>query len=254
MKIVVLTNIYSENSVKIIEAVVKCNNDTKILLYNNLTKKKASKIISGIPFFQLFVVAKRYMGTKLRNVVLHFFGNRAIFEPKNALEYVKLNKINYNILTDVNSNESIAILKSVNPDFLLLSSLSAILNKSALAVPKICTLNIHTSLLPAYKGPRPVFWSLLHGEDKFGFTVHEVTEKIDTGNILYQQECNIMNSKKEFEINKKIFFDASQIIMRILEDRFNSNNKHIAPFYNESYYSFPTKKDIDNFIKMGFGF
>ena len=47
-------------------------------------------------------------------------------------------------------------------------------------------LNIHSSLLPEYRGPRPVLWGLLNGERTFGSTVHHIDEGIDTGDIVAQ--------------------------------------------------------------------
>jgi methionyl-tRNA formyltransferase len=59
---------------------------------------------------------------------------------------------------------------------------------SATAIAKFSSLvNFHASLLPYYRGPTPAHWCLQNGERNTGFTVHEVSEQIDAGRILYQE-------------------------------------------------------------------
>jgi hypothetical protein len=59
---------------------------------------------------------------------------------------------------------------------------------SAAAIAKFSSLvNFHASLLPYYRGPTPAHWCLRNGERTTGFTIHEVSEQIDVGKILYQE-------------------------------------------------------------------
>ena len=51
--------------------------------------------------------------------------------------------------------------------------------------------NIHPSLLPYYRGPTPGYWCMENGEEQTGFTLHKVGEKIDRGEILYQDTVPI---------------------------------------------------------------
>lgn len=52
-------------------------------------------------------------------------------------------------------------------------------------------VNLHPSLLPFYRGPSPVYWCLEHGEERSGYTLHEVTERIDDGPVLRQEVVRI---------------------------------------------------------------
>ncbi|HLJ82743.1 MAG TPA: formyltransferase family protein [Candidatus Eremiobacteraceae bacterium] len=59
---------------------------------------------------------------------------------------------------------------------------------SAAAIAKFSSLvNFHASLLPYYRGPTPAHWCLQNGERNTGFTIHDVSEQIDAGKILYQE-------------------------------------------------------------------
>ena len=55
-------------------------------------------------------------------------------------------------------------------------------------------VNVHPSLLPYYRGPAPVYWCQVHGENQSGFTIHEVTEKVDDGPVLRQGVVTIAGS------------------------------------------------------------
>jgi methionyl-tRNA formyltransferase len=59
------------------------------------------------------------------------------------------------------------------------------------AAPRLGALNVHPSLLPAYRGKEPLFWALLRGEHEVGVTVHRMTEEVDAGPILLQRRIEV---------------------------------------------------------------
>lgn len=58
---------------------------------------------------------------------------------------------------------------------------------AVLGMPRFGVINIHSSLLPKYRGPAPVLWAIRNGDPEIGFTVHRMDEDFDTGPILAQQ-------------------------------------------------------------------
>ncbi len=58
---------------------------------------------------------------------------------------------------------------------------------SALSAPTFGFVNIHSSLLPRYRGPAPMLWAIRNGDRDFGYTVHRMDEGLDTGPILAQR-------------------------------------------------------------------
>lgn len=110
-------------------------------------------------------------------------------------------------------------------------------------------INLHPSLIPSYKGASPVFWVLANNEQITGFTFHELTKKIDCGEVLFQKEIKIDNNDTFHSLYKKISEHAgvslSHFLIKGYFPEFPSNNHH------ESYYSIPTKKAYLTFIKNG---
>ncbi len=85
----------------------------------------------------------------------------------------------------------IAWLESLQPDFLVTAAFGQILNEAVLAIPQYGTVNVHASLLPAYRGPNPVQWALLNGDETAGVTTMLTELGVDTGPILLKAETPI---------------------------------------------------------------
>jgi methionyl-tRNA formyltransferase len=58
---------------------------------------------------------------------------------------------------------------------------------AVLATPRLGVINIHTSLLPRYRGPAPVLWAIRNGDPEVGVTIHRMDERFDAGPILVQR-------------------------------------------------------------------
>lgn len=86
------------------------------------------------------------------------------------------------------SAESLAqALRGYDIDLAVVCGLSWRLPRLVLDAPRLGVLNVHTSLLPRYRGPAPVQWAIRNGDPDFGVTIHWMDENIDTGNIVTQR-------------------------------------------------------------------
>jgi methionyl-tRNA formyltransferase len=92
---------------------------------------------------------------------------------------------------NVNAPQFIEYVKGLNIDLIVVCFFSQILKTAMLQTPRLGILNCHPSLLPRYGGPHPAFWMLKNGESVAGVTVHMMTEKIDAGDIVAQEELII---------------------------------------------------------------
>ncbi|MFK7928825.1 MAG: methionyl-tRNA formyltransferase [Myxococcota bacterium] len=79
-----------------------------------------------------------------------------------------------------------ARLATHEPDLLIVGNFGLILKPALLSVPKVGAVNAHWSLLPLHRGPHPSTSVLLCGDSQTGLTFHEVTPRIDGGDILDQ--------------------------------------------------------------------
>lgn len=78
-------------------------------------------------------------------------------------------------------------------------------------------VNFHPSILPLYRGPTPSYWCIENNESTTGFTLHEVTEKIDNGLIYSQKIVEIESDCNEASLDQKIALTACPILENYLE-------------------------------------
>jgi methionyl-tRNA formyltransferase len=83
--------------------------------------------------------------------------------------------------------EFIDAVRALAPDLTVVFAYGEILREAFLAIPSISTINLHLSLLPAYRGAAPVQWAILNGETTTGVTVMHLVKKMDAGDIILQR-------------------------------------------------------------------
>lgn len=96
---------------------------------------------------------------------------------------------NLHFLDDPNSKEGLALIKAIAPDVLAVNVFN-ILRKPILKIPKIATVNIHTGVLPQYRGLDCRRWAILEG-GSVGASSHLVDEGLDTGEILVRRQLEL---------------------------------------------------------------
>src|ERR1017187_1634070 len=78
-------------------------------------------------------------------------------------------------------------LRAVQPDLIIVVAYGQILPKSVLEIPHLGCVNVHTSLLPRWRGAAPIQYAILHGDRETGVTTMYMDEHMDTGDIILQR-------------------------------------------------------------------
>ncbi len=82
--------------------------------------------------------------------------------------------------------EALSIVRELEPELVVVAAYGKLLPPDILAVPRLGCINVHSSLLPKYRGAAPINWAILNGEDRTGVTIMYMAEGMDTGDILSQ--------------------------------------------------------------------
>lgn len=90
-----------------------------------------------------------------------------------------------------NDPDVVARLAAFAPDVVLSVWYRRLLGEALLALPRVAALNLHGSLLPAYRGRAPLNWVLVNGETRTGVTLHHMTVEADAGDIVAQTPIEI---------------------------------------------------------------
>jgi methionyl-tRNA formyltransferase len=101
-------------------------------------------------------------------------------------------------------------LKNINADIFCIVAYK-ILPKEVYTLPKLGAFNIHTSLLPKYRGAAPMNWAIINGEKKTGVTTFLLEDKVDTGNILMQEAVPIGENETVGELHDKLMHVGARI-------------------------------------------
>lgn len=102
------------------------------------------------------------------------------------------------------------------PDIMLVATFHQIVGPRMLRLAPLGTYNIHPSLLPAYRGPMPTNWAIIHGEQTTGVTVHEMTSELDKGRIALQEAVDI-GGENDGELRRKLAGVSASLAGRLLE-------------------------------------
>lgn len=201
--------------------------------------KKAKKTydIFGLKFFIFY--ALKFLKSKISS--------------QNNL-YKFLNRNNITLITldhSINNINSVNKIKSFKPD-LLVSILGNQIFKSSILnlAPKGC-INLHTALLPKYRGLMPTFWVMKNNEKKTGVSVFFVDEGIDSGPIIVQSEVEIGNRTHQ-ELIKHTKIIGMEAIAKSI-DLIQKNKVKLIKndAAKKTYFSFPTKDDVKYFRSIG---
>lgn len=104
----------------------------------------------------------------------------------------------------INSSDAISRVAAAKPDLLVVCDFGQILSSDALAVAPLGGINLHGSLLPAYRGAAPVQWALLSGDPVTGISVIHMTPRLDGGPILAKAEAAIRDDETSGELEHRL--------------------------------------------------
>ncbi len=108
------------------------------------------------------------------------------------------------VLTTSNINELVPRLQDLQPDLLITVAYGGYLQGKIRKLPRCGCINLHPSLLPAYRGANPIKYPLLHGEKTTGYTIFKIVAKMDAGGIYYQQELAICDNDNFATLHDKL--------------------------------------------------
>ena len=100
--------------------------------------------------------------------------------------------------------DAVRTVEEAKPDLIVVAAFGQILPKEVLLLPKYGCINVHASLLPAYRGAAPIQWAIIDGREKTGVTIMQMDEGLDTGDILLQKEIPIAKDETGGSLHDKL--------------------------------------------------
>ena len=119
--------------------------------------------------------------------------------------------------TSLKTDEALQTLSSAAPDLIAVAADGKILPKSVLDLPRYGCINVHASLLPAYRGAAPIQWAVIHGEKEAGVTTMQMDEGLDTGDMLLTFKREIPDDMTAGELHDLLSADGAALLSKTLD-------------------------------------
>ncbi|WP_189663324.1 MULTISPECIES: methionyl-tRNA formyltransferase [unclassified Polaribacter] len=115
--------------------------------------------------------------------------------------------------TNLKNEEFQQELKNLKADLQIVVAFR-MLPKVVWQMPQFGTFNLHASLLPAYRGAAPIHWAIINGETKTGVTTFFIDDKIDTGEIILQEEISITSKETVGTLHDKLMVLGADLVAK----------------------------------------
>jgi methionyl-tRNA formyltransferase len=115
------------------------------------------------------------------------------------------------------SPESVEVIRQWVPDLIVVAAFGQILKKAVLELPPKRVINVHPSLLPAYRGAAPINWAVIKGDTESGVTIMYTEAGVDTGPILRQRTVKIGPNQTAQELGHELSIVGADLLIETLE-------------------------------------
>lgn len=141
--------------------------------------------------------------------------------------------------------ETLRVLAAYQPDMICVACFSLLIPHAVLTMLRLGCLNVHPSLLPANRGPVPLFWTFREGNATTGVTIHLMEEKMDSGDILAQEVIAVPDGISYSQLEAQCATCGGELLARTVWKL--SKGEGIPQPQHEgssSYHSFPSDNDF----------
>lgn len=116
-------------------------------------------------------------------------GHKMAFSP--VKEYALSQNLTVYQPLKMRDGEALAIVQELQPELIVVAAYGKILPEDILNTPPYSSINVHSSVLPKYRGAAPINWAILNGEDRTGVTIMYMAKELDAGDIIHCLETDI---------------------------------------------------------------
>ena len=154
----------------------------------------------------------------------------------------------------VNSSEGLARICNSSPELIISVRFGLIIREQVIAIPKYGVLNLHSGVLPDYRGVMATFRAMINKESEIGSTLHFIQDAgVDTGDI-------ISIAKIPLELDKSYLTNVLNLYVggcaQILQAVAQIQSQHPIATQSQQgaagYYSFPSQQELDSFFNQGY--
>ena len=120
--------------------------------------------------------------------------------------------------TKLRDGEALALVRELNPDLTVVAAYGRILPEDILETPRLGSINVHSSILPKYRGAAPINWAILNGDDVTGVTIMYMAKELDAGDIIRCAETAIDPDEDALTLTERLAVLGGETLVQAVAD------------------------------------
>lgn len=187
-------------------------------------------------------------------VKLDHLKNRKINKFKTFNQIAEFFDTKISTYENVNSENALQNFKEFAPDLIISIRFGQIFKQALIDIPRCGVINLHSGILPNYRGVLSSFWAILNGEKEIGATLHYISDsKIDAGDIIGFVKVDFDKNSSLVSNISNLYLSAFSLLAKTIE-KISDGEKLKAvkqsELGNSRYFSYPKADDIKEFTKI----
>lgn len=119
--------------------------------------------------------------------------------------------------TTLRDGEALALLKQLAPELIVVTAYGKVLPDEILALPAKGCINVHSSLLPKYRGAAPINWAVVNGDQETGVTIMDMAHELDAGDIIAQVKTPIGPDELVEQVHDRLAALGGELLGQVVE-------------------------------------
>jgi methionyl-tRNA formyltransferase len=204
----------------------------------------------GIPCLELLAQHTKIELVKVLSMPDREAGRGQKLRSPAIVDFCRSHKLPFFQTPNLN-HESVLLedLKKTEVDIIIVFAFAQFLKQPWLDLPTLGCFNIHTSLLPLYRGAAPIQYALLNGDRETGVSIQKMVLKMDAGDIAYLKQTSIFDHDNTLSLTSRLKFLAPLALDDFLDQVLNDQLKYIAQDESKVSYA-PTIKKEETLIDL----
>jgi len=168
-------------------------------------------------------------------------GHKVAFSP--VKEYALTKNLEVFQPLKMRDGEALSIVERLAPELIVVAAYGKILPEEILDFPKYGSINVHSSLLPKYRGAAPINWAILDGEKETGVSIMYMAKELDAGDVILQKATEIGETEDALSLTRRLAELGAEALSEAVEALENGTAVRISQDgTKQSYASMLTKE------------
>ena len=142
-------------------------------------------------------------------------GHKLAFSP--VKEYALSQGLSVYQPTKMRDGTALALVRELHPELIVVAAYGRILPEDILNTPPYGSINVHSSLLPKYRGAAPINWAILNGERETGVTIMHMASELDAGDVIHQAVTPIGPDENAQELYGRLAKLGGALLVQVLD-------------------------------------